>query len=104
MLSGRLSPMFPWSYGITTSLRLEARLREKDVQASDLRAQVVELEQQLQQLAAESERFRRRVIQHEARPTRAVAESLSHSHTRKPLAEATCEACDRTQMFCRCAG
>jgi len=92
-------PLELWNYD-----ELEARLREKDVQASDLRAQVVELEQQLQQLAAESERFRRRVIQHEARPTREVAESLSHSHTRKPLAEATCEACDRTQMFCRCAG
>lgn len=84
--------------------QLESRLQEKDAEAVALHEQMAELQRQLQQVAIEKERFRRRVIEHEAKPASEVAEQFSRSHSRKPLPESTCEACGRTLTFCRCAG
>lgn len=84
--------------------RKEAEISELRQRLAGLQEQLTELEDQHRQVLDEKERFRRRVIEHEAKPRTTVVDEFSQSQLRKPAREPTCEACGAPLTCCRCSG
>ena len=82
---------------------LEGVVREQDAEIAALKQQISTLKDKLDQVETEKERFRKRVILHEAKDSATVAESFTRSHTRIRTQTETCEACGAPLNLCRCS-
>ena len=87
-----------------TAEDLEGRLLDKDLEADELRRHIASMQEQLLAAVDEKERFRKRVIQNEAKAPEQVAAEFANSHVSVHSTEPKCEACFKPLSFCICSG
>jgi hypothetical protein len=81
----------------------DAELIAKDRELQEMRAAITRVESELARITDEREEFRRRVIVHERKATRAIGETISRSQSAHLVPAVICEACGRKEAFCVCA-